>query len=270
MKIIAILFMVLLSSCSTKVQYTPNISNESSLVRNYQLGKEVNQLIGERLIYKKTEIDMLGNIPSEKDDSILSYKSGLVLVDTFTPKESFNLETYNGTIAFLKGKNYYSAYTMNNLKLIQTEIKMGSKVWMIFLPIDKNGVVEEDSFYYSKKKLYPDLLFANEYKELRTHFKFGFDNTNKKYKFISLGKTLNPIDNKLQSNFFEQEIIYMGNKNSDVKILYRENYIGLNKPGFSIALEYNLNDSMNIKYKKFNINVISANKKSIQYKVLSD
>lgn len=62
----------------------------------------------------------------------------------------------------------------------------------------------------------------------------------------------------------------MGVDGDNIKILYREYFTQINRPGFSIELEYDLSDKNIINYKNFSIEILSATQHSIQYKVLSD
>lgn len=269
MKILALFSVFLLIGCSIGVVYTVQDAEERSVIRSYQIGEFITQSVGERMIYKKTEVDMLGDVPSEMHETVESYNK-LVLVDTFSPADSFTLETYNGNLKFVKGKKYFSAFKMEGLSLIQTQLKMGNRMQMIYLPIDNSGYVSGDTFYYSRTSVYPELFFGDELKSVKSHYKFSFDNDNRNYRFLSLGKTLNPLDYKTNINFFEQDIVYMGVDGDNIKILYREYFTQINRPGFSIELEYDLSDKNIINYKNFSIEILSATQHSIQYKVLSD
>ena len=230
----------------------------------------MSQPVGERLILKQTKADVLENVPDALQEDIVS-NNMQVMVDTFSPEKSFILDTYNGKIEFLKGTKYFSIYKMNGLSLIQTHLKIGKDIWMVYLPIDNAGFISGDSVYYLKRKKHPDLIFGNERRPLRTHVKFSFENNDAwSYRFLSLGKTSTAIDYKAKTSLFEQDLVYMGRKNNIIKILYREHYTETNKPGFTIEMDFDLNDGNIINYKNFSIEVIKATKNLIQYKVLSN
>ena len=267
--IIVLLSMLILSGCATDVVYTAKEAEEQSIIKNYQFGEVMSQSVGERLILKKTKADVLRNVPDALQDGIASSHKH-VIVDTFSPVSSFVLDTYNGKIEYLKGQKYFSVYKMDGLSLVQTHLKIGKQIWMVYLPVDNAGFVSGESVYYLKKKIHPDLIFGDEHRPLRTHVKFGFKNDGWSYKFLPLGKTSKPIDYKTKVSFFEQDLIYMGRKNNIIKILYREHYTETNKPGFTIEMDFDLNDSNIINYKSFSIEVVESTKNSIQYKVLSD
>ena len=237
--------------------------------KNFIIGEKINKAVGDRLVYRKDIINMAGNLVKDKPGNNIYSGNKKVLVNTFTPKSSFGLKTYNGTVRFSSDKKYFSVYKHENWDLIQTHFDVGERRWMLYLPVNKSGVVRGESFYFSKSPVYPKLALANEHQQLRSHIKFDFDNDHK-YEFVSLGKTIEPIDDREQVYYFEQEIIYTGKTKNIINLVYREYYTHAIKPGMSVELHYDLAESNIINYKGYSIEVIESTSHAFEYRVLSD
>ncbi len=265
--------MVFLCGCTLKVTYTAeDVTDDPERLlvnKNFIIGEKINKAVGDRLVYRKDIINMAGHLVKDMPGNNIYSGNKKVLVNTFTPKSSFGLKTYNGTIRFSNDKKYFSVYKHENLNLIQTHFDVGKRRWMLYLPVDKYGVVQGESFYSSKKLVYPKLALANEQSKLKSHRNFDFDNDHK-YEFVSLGKTIEPIDDREQVYYFEQEIIYTGKTKNIINLVYREYYTHAIKPGMSVELHYDLAESNIINYKGYSIEVIESTNHAIEYRVLSD
>lgn len=273
MKKILLFCITLLCGCSVHVNYTAEdvIEDPEKLLveKSFIIGENIQKSIGERLIYRRDVVNMHRHLMKDLPDGKVYSGNKKVMVNTFTPKNSFSLETYNGTVNFSSEKKYYSVYKYEKFDLIQTHLDVGKRRWMLYLPVDESGIVQGDSFYISKRHVYPQLALANGITALKSHIKFEFDNDNK-YEFIFLGKSLEPIDEREQIYFFEQEIIYAGKTQNTINLVYRELYTNAIKPGMSVELHYDLAQSNIIHFKGYRIEVINATNQSIEYRVLSE
>lgn len=71
-------------------------------------------------------------------------------------------------------------------------------------------------------------------------------------------------------DYMRRELLYSGKSGSVIKVSYREYRGGFAAPAFFQNLEYDLNESKVIKFRKFTLQVQDANNQSITYTVLSD
>ena len=85
---------------------------------------------------------------------------------------------------------------------------------------------------------------------------------------------INNVYNTVYPGGIRWELVYAGKSNDVIKIYYRE-YVAeqsgwLAKDAFTQELNYDLNEGNTIRYKKLQIEVISANNEKINYRVLPD
>lgn len=69
---------------------------------------------------------------------------------------------------------------------------------------------------------------------------------------------------------FKIKMLYQGKSGNNIKILYREFSDDLARASFNQELEYNLDESMNIAFKSFEIEIIRATNSFIEFKVIND
>jgi hypothetical protein len=74
----------------------------------------------------------------------------------------------------------------------------------------------------------------------------------------------------LQSDSFQQTLIYSGKVGNKINIGYREFSNNLARPAFNNAVEYDLTDSRIIGYRGARIEVIDATNEFIKYKVIQN
>jgi hypothetical protein len=77
----------------------------------------------------------------------------------------------------------------------------------------------------------------------------------------------NNVYNVVRSSM-QYELIYSGKAGTVIKVVYREFSNDLARPAFSQELQYDLNESKIVKFRKTTIEVIQATNQEITYKVL--
>lgn len=78
------------------------------------------------------------------------------------------------------------------------------------------------------------------------------------------------IKDEYSEDYMRRELLYSGKSGAVIKVSYREYRGGFAAPAFFQNLEYDLNESKVIKFRKFTLQVQDANNQSITYSVLSD
>jgi hypothetical protein len=68
---------------------------------------------------------------------------------------------------------------------------------------------------------------------------------------------------------FKEELLYSGKSGSEIKLTYREYLDGLARSSFYQDLQYDLEESKEIAFKHYKIEVIDANNSKITFKVLA-
>ena len=78
------------------------------------------------------------------------------------------------------------------------------------------------------------------------------------------------IDGPPQEGSFVAELIYSGQSNNTIRLVYREYLDGLARPPFTQELEYDLSESTAITFKSLEIDVIEATNNHIRFMVRED
>jgi len=71
-------------------------------------------------------------------------------------------------------------------------------------------------------------------------------------------------------DYLRRELLYSGKSGNVIKVSYREFRGGYAAPAFFQNLEYDLNESRTIKFRRFTLDIRDANNQSITYTVVSD
>lgn len=252
LRVIVIGVFFLLSGCTSHpVVYTGRLPTEEIVNKGYGIGDISHVNIGDALL----SVETIG----EED------LRGLVLLDIYSPENSFSLSFANGTASFYKGGEYESDYHLNGKPLIKTDIVSRNKLpFVVYLPLRSNGMVDGDSLLYSNKESF-------EYsKSLSPHRNFRFDKLSASAKFNYVGKKIRVLDKSKNINYFKQELVYSGKTGNTIRVLYREYRSKYIREAFSHELTYNLEESKTIGYKNFKIDIFNASNDGISYKVVSD
>lgn len=234
-RIIIILACLFISSCTTAMKPGGNFESDIKNVdfKNYKIGSEQSAYVGEQIIERKSYKAIIkSNIYEAQNDFSLTGGLG---------STSINLNAYTGDTFRIAGYNELNNPVLN----------IPGSIFMFGVNSQGNwdGTVMSPSFWTSP---------------------IG---SGKQYKMIPRDTTFNPVYKTIPSSnhgYINHEIIFTGTTKDSITLLYREyTFDNLSRPDFKQDIIYPI-DTKKIRFRNYQIEVISVDSSQIKYIVRAE